>query len=98
MALVAEGRQKGARLSVLCDLLGLSPRTVQRYRSAPGLGAEDGRKAAQARRVPGNRLTPAEEVAILSTLNQPRFASLSPAQIVPMLADEGVYLASEFPL
>ena len=51
MALVAEGRQKGARLSALCDLLGLSPRTVQRYLSAPpDLGAEDGRKAAQARR------------------------------------------------
>ena len=88
MALVAEGRQKGARLSALCHLLGLSPRTVQRYLSAPpDLGAEDGRKAAQTRRVPGNRLTPAEEEAILSTLNQPRFASLSPAQIVPMLAD-----------
>ncbi len=96
MALVAEGRQKGARLSALCHLLGLSPRTVQRYLSAPpDLGAEDGRKAAQARRVPGNRLTPDEEEAIVSTLNQPRFASLSPAQIVPMLADEGVYLASE---
>ena len=95
MARVEEGRHNGVRLSALCDLLGLSPRTVQRYRSTPDVTPEDRRKAAQARRVPGNRLTPAKEEAILFTLNQPRFASLSPAQIVPILADEGLYLASE---
>ena len=27
--------------------------------------------------------------------NEPRFAAVPPARIVPMLADEGVYLASE---
>ncbi len=27
--------------------------------------------------------------------NEPRFAELPPARIVPMLADEGVYIASE---
>jgi putative transposase len=27
--------------------------------------------------------------------NEPRFASVPPARIVPMLADEGIYLASE---
>ena len=95
MDLVEEGRHNGVRLSALCDLLGLSPWTVQRYRSTPDDTPEDRRKAAQARRVPGTRLTPAEEEAILFTLNQPRFASLSPAQIVPILADKGLYLASE---
>ncbi|BAM07015.1 hypothetical protein LFE_1332 [Leptospirillum ferrooxidans C2-3] len=32
---------------------------------------------------------------IVSTVNEPRFASMSPAQIVPILADEEQYLASE---
>nr|WP_265706809.1 hypothetical protein [Verminephrobacter aporrectodeae] len=27
--------------------------------------------------------------------NEPRFADMPPARIVPMLADQGVYLASE---
>jgi len=27
--------------------------------------------------------------------NEPRFAAMPPARIVPMLADEGVYIASE---
>ena len=32
---------------------------------------------------------------MLATANAPRFADLPPARIVPMLADEGVYIASE---
>jgi putative transposase len=54
----------------------------------------EGRKVAQSRRDPGNRLTAEEAATILALINQPRFASLSPAQIVPILADEGVYLTS----
>lgn len=32
---------------------------------------------------------------MLQVANEARFADLPPARIVPMLADEGVYLASE---
>jgi hypothetical protein len=32
---------------------------------------------------------------MLRVVNEPRFASLPPTQIVPTLADEGRYLASE---
>jgi putative transposase len=32
---------------------------------------------------------------VLRVANEPRFADVPPARIVPMLADEGVYLASE---
>jgi transposase InsO family protein len=32
---------------------------------------------------------------VLAVANEPRFAAVPPARIVPMLADEGVYLASE---
>jgi len=42
-----------------------------------------------------HQLTPDEEEAILNTCNQPQYQSLPPSQIVPALADQGVYLASE---
>jgi len=34
-------------------------------------------------------------VQLLCVANEPRFAAVPPARIVPMLADEGVYIASE---
>ena len=45
--------------------------------------------------MPANKLTEAEQQAILDVCNQERFASLSPCQIVPILADDDVYLGSE---
>lgn len=45
--------------------------------------------------MPANRLSEAERAAILQVANAPEFAALPPSQIVPALADRGVYLASE---
>lgn len=44
---------------------------------------------------PANKLSKEEEDTILKTLCRPEFADKSPHQIVPMLADENLYLASE---
>jgi len=55
----------------------------------------DGRKAASRNRVPSNKLSEAERITILATANQEKFANLPPSQIVPKLADEGVFIASE---
>jgi len=44
---------------------------------------------------PGHALTLEERQRLLEVSNEPRFADVPPARIVPMLADEGVYLASE---
>ena len=46
-------------------------------------------------RTPANRLSPTEQAEILTVANQVEFAHLSPHQIVPALADQGRYLASE---
>ena len=35
-----------------------------------------------------------QRTRLLEVANEPRFAAVPPARIVPMLADEGVYLAS----
>ena len=55
----------------------------------------DRRKAAGAERTPANKLSDAEREAILAICNQSRYQSLPPSQIVPRLADEGRYIASE---
>jgi putative transposase len=47
------------------------------------------------RPVPRHALGQAERAELLRVANEPRFAAVPPARIVPMLADEGVYLASE---
>ena len=55
---------------------------------------KDQRPIAQ-RPAPSNKLSEQEQAAILATCNQPVYAELPPSQIVPRLADEGIYLASE---
>lgn len=89
---------EGARLGRACAAVGLSERTLQRWRR-DGVISGDGRtrayRAEDAVRSPANRLSEQEQQAVLAAANAPRFASLSPHQIVPALADEGCYLASE---
>jgi len=44
---------------------------------------------------PANKLSQEERQNVLDTVNEARFASMPPCEIVPALADEGVYIASE---
>src|SRR6185295_12831857 len=53
-----------------------------------------GRPAA-VRPTPAHALSAQEREELLRVANEPRFADVPPARIVPILADEGVYLASE---
>ena len=84
----------GARLHLACQIAGIDLRTLQRWRASDGLAAGDGRPLA-VRAAPAHALTPAERAPVLSAANEPRFADVPPARIVPALADEGIYLASE---
>ena len=81
----------GARLSEACRIVGVSARTVERWRSRPD--GDDARCGPHCR--PPNALSAVEETQILTVLTSTRYGELSPKQIVPQLADEGVYLASE---
>ena len=94
LALIDEATAGGARQAAACAELGLDARTLQRWKTPDGALREDRRPLA-ARPVPANRLTAAERERIITTCNTPRFASLPPSQIVPRLADEGDYIASE---
>ena len=90
MGLIDEAVRAGARLGKACEMLGLTVRTFQRWRL--GLG-EDLRCGP--RTPPANRLTDAERKAILDVSNSILFRDKSPNQIVPLLADQGRYIASE---
>jgi putative transposase len=84
----------GARLGKACAEAGIDVRTLQRWRAREGLMSGDRRPGA-VRPTPAHALSRAEREALLRVANAPRFADMPPARIVPVLADEGVYLASE---
>ncbi|ROZ66242.1 IS3 family transposase [Ramlibacter sp. WS9] len=84
----------GARLRLACETAGIDERTLQRWKAQEGLTTGDGRPNA-VRPIPGHALSAAERAQLLAVANEPRFAAVPPARIVPMLADEGCYLASE---
>jgi putative transposase len=85
---------EGARLHLACETAGIDLRTLQRWKAQDGLESGDGRPQA-VRPVPSHALSEAERAQLLCVANEPRFAAVPPARIVPMLADEGIYLASE---
>ncbi|MDT4801815.1 IS3 family transposase ISAzo10 [compost metagenome] len=91
---IEAAHQAGARLEQACEVAGIDLRSLQRWKANQGLVSGDGRPDA-VRPTPSHALTPAEREQILQVANEPRFADMPPARIVPMLADEGVYLASE---
>ena len=84
----------GARLHQACEVVGIDLRTLQRWKAQEGLTAGDRRPHA-VRPLPSHALSDSERAEIVRVANEPRFAAVPPARIVPMLADDGVYLASE---
>ena len=93
MTWVDEAVEAGASKWRACEEVGISVRSYQRW-LASGEVKADGRPTA-VRPVPSNALTAAEREQVLAVCNSPAYSSLPPSQIVPRLADEGIYLASE---
>ncbi len=95
--LIDEAVESGARQSKACDVLSISTRTLSRWKLQLHEQAQlnDRRKDAARKRIPANALTPEEREQIIVCCNQPQYQNLPPSQIVPKLADKGIYLASE---
>lgn len=89
--LVADAQTSGARQSKACDLIGISAKTIQRWLLPDNV--HDGRLDAQ--HEPANKLAAWERQRIIKVANEPEYANLPPNKLVPKLADEGRYLASE---
>jgi len=95
--LIAEACAAGARQARACAVLEIDVRTLRRWRQQQRQQQRliDRRREAAADRVPANKLSPKERARILDLCNSPAYQSLPPSQIVPRLADDGEYLASE---
>jgi len=92
---IGAAQSGGARLSKACEVYGIDRRTLHRWKvDAKALQSGD-RRPMVIRPTPAHALTPEERARVLRVANEPRFADRPPARIVPALADEGVYLASE---
>jgi putative transposase len=94
MAEITTACAAGARLAPACSLAGIDLRTFQRWRGEDGQVRADRRPEAVRPR-PAHALSAAERARVVELANEPRFASTPPARIVPALADEGIYVASE---
>ena len=91
LAALAQAQIAGARLHAACQVIGVSARTIQRWKRHPD--ADDRRCGPRHR--PGNALSAREETEVLALLASDEYRYLSPKQLVPQLADQGRYLASE---
>ena len=89
--LIDKAVKSGARLVKAAAAMGLSARTIIRWRQKGG--GEDRRKGPST--APANTLSKQEKQRMLDISNSAPFRDLSPKQIVPKLADQGIYLASE---
>lgn len=95
LELIHEAHKAGARLESACAQIGLSVRTVQRWRHPEGQQGDCRVAGLHKRAEPTNKLSEVERCAAMAVLNGEAFKNLPPSQIVPRLADQGRYIASE---
>jgi len=89
LELIDEAVKKGVRQQEACRILEVNERCPQRWRNNP----LDRRTIIK--KNPKNKLSEEEEKEIIRISTLPEYRNLSPNEIVPRLADEGTYLASE---
>lgn len=90
MGHLQEAVSQGARLHKACETITLSTRTYYRWLKSSGDLRPQIKRAA-----PPNKLNDDERNNIIAHCNDPEFSALPPTQIVPKLADKGLYLGSE---
>lgn len=85
----------GARQQLACSVMGIASTTLRRWKPVNAEAVLSDQRPTAVRPPPSNRLNDLERQRILSVCNEPDHCDLPPSQIVPRLADQGVYLASE---
>ena len=88
--LVEEAVASGAGRKKACKTIGISIRSLQRWDQVCN---PDGRKGAE-KKVP-RKLTEEERKKVKDTACEQRFKDLTPYEIVALLAEKGLYIASE---
>lgn len=95
LELIQEACTDGARLTRACTQIGLSERTVQRWQHSDRHSGDRRASGLHELAAPPNKLSAFERQAAMALLNGEEFKNLPPSQIVPRLADQGCYIASE---
>lgn len=95
LGLIDRACADGARLKPACRQIGLSCRSVQRWQRSEAAEGDQRPSGKRCYVCPPNKLREDERQAAMATLNSEAFKDLAPSQIVPRLADTGVYVASE---
>lgn len=90
-SIIEEAKASGASISSVCEVLGISSRTLARWNQIGG--TIDKRKGAS--KVVANKLTEEEKEVIIDTISSEKYRDMPVSKIVPTLADNGEYLASE---
>jgi transposase InsO family protein len=88
--LIVEAVASGARKSNACEIIGITVRSYQRWRKD---ARADRRKLNKNR--PPNALTDEERKLVRDTCCSPEYRDYTPNEIVPRLAEKGLYIASE---
>lgn len=89
LELINEATDCGCRHAIACEDMGIDVKTFKRW----NIDIEDKRKGPVT--VPGNKLSQEEVEEVVRVCTLEKYMDLPPSQIVPLLADEGTYLASE---
>lgn len=91
ITLVSAAMTAGARQDRACGAISLSERTLQRWQRDQLRGDQRPTRV----QIPKNGLSAVEREHLLEVANSDEFGHLAPSQIVPRLADQGQYIASE---
>jgi transposase InsO family protein len=89
LEIIKESVQNGCRHFIACGDIGIDIKTFKRW----ALDIQDKRKGPLT--APANKLTLEEKQEIIFIATTKTYMDLSPSQIVPLLADKGIYLACE---
>lgn len=91
ISLVDEAIEAGATSERACEVLGVSTRSVERWR-ADDIGNDQRHGPTE---LPEHALTAHERSHIVEIANTPEYRDLPPEQVVARLADQGMYVCSE---
>ena len=96
LMLIDEAVESGCRLEKACEGINISERTYWRWKAqTKATGSCEDRRPMSDHSVSNKEINDEIKAEIIEICSQPEYADLTPAEIVPMLADKGIYIASE---
>jgi transposase InsO family protein len=87
--MIDEAIKNGSRHAIACDDVYIDIKTFKRWK----MDVVDKRKGPLS--APANKLSDEEILEIVQVATSSEYVDLAPTQIVPLLADKGIYIASE---